>query len=283
MKAMIPLAVLAGCGGSEPTSELPPAIAEVVGAVDRVAINDSSLFVHESDANTLVELGLDGTVIGELPVAGEVLELAAAGDIVAWVEVEGTGTVIKRRRGGGSIESQRTFDGHVVVNADGVFFSDLGLIAAWGDGNPERIATPVASPKLLDVDAINAYAIDNTSVVQFERGSDTPLTMLEMAESPTMRDGRLAYRTTEGIRVRDLATNVDGVSGFVPGSYTCELLLVEQVVMCGKFRVVAGNAEEVLVDPIAGYAAAGPNVYWVTTEGDVSSIRVTDVETIADE
>ena len=159
-----------------------------------------------------------------------------------------------------------------------MYFSDLGLIAQWGDGNPERIATPDASssPQLLDVDGMNAYAVGAGSVIQIELGSDMPLTTIEMADVPTMRDGRIAYRTSEGIRVRDLASNVDGVSGFVPGSYTCELLLVDTVVMCGKFRVFGGNAEELLVDPVAGYAARGPDVYWVTIEGDVSRLRVID-------
>ncbi len=278
MKAMCWIALVAACGGSEDRTELPPPIAEIPGAVDRVAVNDTSLFLHESDANTLVELGLDGSEIGELPVAGEVLELAAAGDTVAWVEVEGAGTVIKRRRGGGAIESHRALEGHVIVNDSGVYFSDLGLIAAWGDGNPERIATPDASssPQLLDVDGGHAYAVGAGSVIQIELGTDMPLTMIEMADAPTMRGGRIAYRTSEGIRVRDLASNVDGVSGFVPGSYSCELLLVDTVVMCGKFRVFGGNAEELLVDPVAGYAARGADVYWVTIEGDVSRLRVID-------
>jgi len=217
-----------------------------------------------------------------------VLELAAAGDIVAWVEVEGTGTVVKRRRGGGAVESQRTFDAHVVVSAAGeVFYSDLGLIASWGDGNPERIATPTdpaASPRLLAVDSMFAYAVDDaTAITQYERGTDASVVTLETSTAATIRDGRMAYRTTEGVRVRDLATSTDGVAGFVPGSYDCELLLVETAVMCGKFRVRDGNAEELLADPVTGYAALGPDVYWVTTEGDASAVRVTDVETIASE
>jgi hypothetical protein len=285
MKAMISLAVLGACGGDSDGVALDPPLVELPGTVDRLAINDSSLFVREVGANALIEFALDGTMIGTLPTAGDVRELAAAGDLVAWVEVEGTGTVVKRRRGAGAVESQRTFDAHVIVNREGLFYSDLGLIAAWADGNPERIATPVstpASPRLLDVDSMFAYAVDDTTAItQYTRDSDTTTVTLETSDAPVIRDGRLAYRTTEGVRVRDLTTAVDGVAGFVPGSYECELLLVGPVVvMCGKFRVFAGNADELLADPIGGYAAASPDVYWVTTEADVSTIRVTDVETI---
>ncbi len=285
MKAMISLAVLGACGGNGGVALEPPLI-ELPGTVDRIAINDTSIFVREATANALIELDHDGSMIGTIPTIGDVRELAAAGDLVAWVEVEGTGTVIKRRRGAaGAIESQRTFDAHIVANLSGLFYSDLGLIAAWGDGNPERIATPAstpASPRLLDVDGVFAYAVDDTTAVtQYQRDSDVTTVTLETSQAVSIKDGRLAYRTTEGIRVRDLETQSDGVAGFVPGSYECELLLVGQVVMCGKFRVHAGNAEEVLVDPIAASVGLSPNVYWVTAEADVSALRVTDVETIA--
>ncbi len=284
MKAMIALAVLGACGGDD-GAPLPPPLVELPGTVDQIAINDSSLFVRDATANALIELAHDGSMIGTLPVVGEVREIAAAGEIVAWVEVEGTGTVIKRRRGAGGIESQRTFDAHIVVNLGGVFYSDLGLIASWGDGNPERIATPPstpASPRLLDVDASFAYAVDaTTAVTRYQRDSDTTIVTLETSDAVAIRDGRLAYRTTEGIRVRDLESLADGVAGFVAGGYECELLLVGAVVMCGKFRVHGGNAEELLVDPVGAYVGLSPNVYWVTAEADVSTIRVTDVETIA--
>lgn len=284
MKAMISLAVLGACGGDSGVPLEPPLV-EIPGTVDRIAINDTSVFVREVTTNALIELGHDGSMIGTLTTAGDVRELAAAGDLVAWVEVEGTGTVIKRRRGAGAIESQRTFDAHIVANLDGLFYSDLGLIASWGDGNPERIATPPstpASPRLLDVDGLFAYAVDDTTAVtQYHRDSDETTVTLETSEEVAIKDGRLAYRTSEGIRVRDLDSLSDGVAGFVPASYECELVLVGQVVMCGKFRVHAGNAEELLVDPISTYVGRSPDVYWVTTEADVSVLRVTDVETIA--
>src|SRR6185436_11993108 len=107
--------VAAACGTSS-SSSLPPPIAEVPTTLSRLAINDTSIFSIDVDAGTVIELGRDGAAVGTLPTVGEVTGLVAAGDLVAWVEVEGSGTVIKRRRGANPIESQRTFDAHVIAN-----------------------------------------------------------------------------------------------------------------------------------------------------------------------
>ncbi|MBA2540381.1 MAG: hypothetical protein H0V17_12145 [Deltaproteobacteria bacterium] len=283
--AVITIAIGA-CGGDEPGVPLAPPIAQIPATLSRLAINDTSMFSIDLDAGELIELGLDGSSIGTLPTAGEVTELAAHGDLVAWVEIEGTGTVIKRRRGANPIESHRTFDAHLIANADGLFFSDLGLIAAWPEGVPQRIATPIdttASPRLLDVDSSFAYvAQDAGAVIKYTRDSDISEVQLETSEAATVKAGQLAYRAPDGIRMRDLFSGFDRVVGFVPASYACELLIVEQAVMCNRFRVLQGNAAELLVDPVVGYAAVGREVYWITSADGISEIRVTDAESIAE-
>lgn len=281
MKAPWIVLVVAACGG-DPEAPLPPALAELPGTLSRLAINDASLFAIEVETNTLHELSHDGAPIGTLPVTGEVIELVAHGDLVAWVEIEGTGTVIKRRRGGpeATVESQRTFEAHVVANGEGLFYSDLGLIAAWGDGNPVRIATPSPSlsPRLLDVDPAFAFTDEAGAIVKYARDSAVSEVQLETTRDATVKLGQLAYRSTEGVRLRDLFTGFDRVIGFVPGDYACELLIVERAVLCGRFRALDGNADELLIDPVGGYAARGRDVFWVTTADGVSTIRVLDAE-----
>jgi hypothetical protein len=284
MKAAAVL-VVAACGGDEGGVPLPPPIAELPTTLSRLAVNDTSIFSLDVDAAELVELGLDGTPLGTLPTAGEVTGLVARGDVVAWVEIEGSGTVIKRRRGAGAVESLRTFDAHVIANADGLFYSDLGLIAEWAEV-PQRIATPLdpsTSPRLLDVDGSSAYtAEDAGAIVKYTRDSDISEVQLETSEAATVKAGQVAHRTSEGIRLRDLFTGFDRIVGFVPGDYQCELLIVEQAVMCGKFRALQGFATELLVDPVVGYAAAGREVYWITFADGVSAIRVIDAEMVTD-
>jgi hypothetical protein len=280
MKAGLAIVVAVSACGGESAPPLPPTLTEVPGTLSKLAINDSSLFSVDLDTNALLELSLDGVMIGTLPTTGEVIQLVAHGDLVAWVEVEGTGTVVKRRRGAGAIETQRTFEATVVATEEGLFYSDLGLIAVWGDGNPERIATPPAAarPRLLDVDLTFAYTDEDGAIVEYTRDSDLVEVQVETSSDATARRGQLAYRTAEGIRLRDLFTNFDRVVGFVPGDYACELLIVEQAVMCGRFRALNGNADELLIDPVGGYAARGRDVFWVTAADGVSSIRVIDAE-----
>lgn len=281
MKARWIVIAAAACGGGEEGVSLPPPLAEIPGTLSKLAINEGSLFSIDVETNALLELTHAGEPIGTLPTTGEVIQLVARGDLVAWVEAEGTGTVVKRRRGGvdAPIESQRTFEAHVVATEDGLFYSDLGLIAAWADGNPERIATPpaAASPRLLDVDASFAYTDEAGAIVEYARDSDLSEVQIEATSDAAIELGQLAYRTAEGVRLRDLFTGFDRVVGFVPGDYACELLIVEQAVMCGRFRALNGNAEELLIDPVGGYAARGRDVFWVTTADGISTIRVSDV------
>ncbi len=174
MKPVLFVFALAACGTDAPP--LPTPIASVPGTLAALAVNDTSLFAIDTDTNTLLEIGLDGTVKPLLPTVGPIRELTATGNLVAWVETEGTGTVVKRRVAAGAIESQRTFDAHVIANANGLFYSDLGLIAVWADAVPERIATPpiTSSPRLLDVDGNFAYTTEtDTSVVKYARMDTT--------------------------------------------------------------------------------------------------------------
>jgi len=273
---------LAACGSDAPS--LPPPLAEVPGTLGTLAVDDTAIFAIDGDTGALVELGLDGTLHDPLPTIGAVLEVTAKGDTVAWVEVEGSGTVVKRRVGdAGTIESQRTFDAHVIATDEGVFYSDIGLVASWTASVPERIATPVGtdSPRLLDVDGAFAYTLEaDTSVVKYTRMEQTSEVLLPTSTTPAVRAGQLAYRTDEGVRLRDLFTMFDRVVGAVPASYDCQPLIVQRAVMCGRFRALEGTADELLRDPVGGYAAAGSDVYWVTSEDGVSSIRVVDAEAV---
>jgi hypothetical protein len=279
------IATLVAACGDEP---LPAPIAQVDGVLGKMAVNDTSIFAIVTGDGTLLELGLDGTPIGPLPTIGEVIDVAAAGDLVAWVEVEGTGTVVKRRIGdaiGNMIESQRTFAAHVIATDEGLFYSDLGLVASWMPGAvPERIATPGAEPRLLDVDATFAYTIEaDTSVVKYQRTSDTSEVLLDAATDATVKNGELAYRTDEGVRKKDLFMGFDRVVGAVPAGYACELLIAGSAVLCGKFRANEGTLDELLRDPVTGYAAVGSEVYWGRTEGAVTALRVVDAEAVTDE
>lgn len=287
MKAMFSVAVVLGaCGGGDDGVTLDPPLVEVPGMIQRIAVNDASLFAHDATTNTLIEFAHDGTQVGTIEPTGEVLELAAAADTVAWVEVEGTGTVVKRRIGD-AIESQRTFAARVIANDEGLFYSDIMLVASWGaSGVPERIATPGTEPRLLDVDATFAYTIEgDTSVVQYER-MDPDMTsevLLEETSGATVKDGELAYRTAEGVRKKDLFMGFDRVVGAVPENYECELLIAGRAVMCGKFRANEGTLDELLRDPVTGYASVDSQVYWGRTEGAVTAIRVVDAEAVTAE
>ena len=276
---------LAACGGTD-TPPLPAPIASVSGTLGALAVNDTSLFAIDTDSNTLLEIGLDGTVKPPLPTVGPIRELAATGNLVAWVETEGTGTVVKRRVAIGAIESQRTFDAHVIANSTGLYYSDLGLIAVWADAVPERIATPpiTSNPRLLDVDGNFAYTTEtDTSVVKYARMDTTSDILLPTSLTPAVKGGQLAYRTADGVRLRDLFTMFDRIVGALPSDYVCDPLIVTRAVMCGRFRALEGVADESLRDPVGGYAAAGDSVYWTTSANGSSDIRVFDAEAVTPE
>jgi len=274
--------VSTGCGSDGPA--LPEPIAEVPGTLGAMAVNDTSIFAIDTDAGTLIELGRDGTLRDPVSTTGTVLEVAASGDTVVWVEVEGSGTVVKRRVGAdGAIESQRTFDAHVAATDEGVFYSDIGLVAVWSAAVPDRIATPTGtdSPRLLDVDTSFAYTAESDgSVVKYTRMDVATEVLLDAAETPAVRAGQLAYRTADGVRLRDLFTSFDRVVGAIPADYDCQPLIVQRAVMCGKFRALEGTAEELLQDPVGGYAAAGREVFWTTAADGTSAIRVVDAEAV---
>ena len=48
-----------------------------------------------------------------------------------------------------------------------------------------------------------------------------------------------------------------------------------------QYRAMDGTADELLVDPVGGYASRGKDVYWVTTKAGtppISQIRLADAE-----
>lgn len=271
---------LAACGGTEESG--PPPLAEVPGTLAHLAVNDTSLFAIDTTDNSLVEIGLDGTLIGKVMSRDAVSEVVAYGDWVAWVEVEGSGKIIRRRRNG-MFESIRPFTPHIAASPEGLFYSDLSLIAIWPwEGNPERIASPVNDDILLAVDPSFAYTRDKTGqLVRYMRMVDASETLLSDSKGTNIKDGQLAYRTADGVRLKDLFTMFDRVVGAPPADYMCDLLIAGRAVMCGKYRSMDGVADELLTDPVAGYASRGKELYWATPkEGDkpVTRIFVTDAE-----
>src|SRR5262245_4681316 len=108
---VIPIAIaLAACGGDE--SGLPKPIAKVPGTLKSLAVNDASLFGIDA-TNAVIEVGLDGTLREKLPTRDVPSEVVAQSDWVAWIEVEGSGKIIRRRRNG-MFESMRPFTPHIV-------------------------------------------------------------------------------------------------------------------------------------------------------------------------
>lgn len=261
-------------------SSLPPPIAEVPGRLEQLAVNDTAIFGIDSQDSSLIEVYLDGTIGDKLPTLGTVSEVVAYGDWVAWVETEGSGKVVRRRRNG-VVESVRPLDPHIVATPEGVVYSDVGLVALWADGNPERIATPASGARVIAADLSYVYTIEaDTSIVKYMRGGDTSEVVLPSSMKATIKDGQLAHRTTEGIRERDLFTGFDRVVGVPPGLYTCDLLIAGRAVMCGMYRAMDGMLDELLQDPVDGYVSVGKDVYWVTISGSdpVSKIRLADAE-----
>jgi hypothetical protein len=273
--AMVLLVALSACAADDTG---PPPLAVVQGKLGRIAVNTTSMFAIDTTDNSLVELGLDGSMIGKLPTAGAVSDVAAAGDLVAWVEAEGTNKHVKRRKAG-VVETLPTFTPHIVVTADGVFYSDAGLIASWSDAVPTRIATPAAGAALIGIDTAYAYTVEaGMSVVRYDLRMDMSEAVLPTAMSATVSAGLLAYRTADGVRIHDLFTKFDAVIGTPPADYACDLLIAGNAVMCGKYRELNGASDELLTDPVTGYTAIGRDVYWVTQSGAKSEIRTIDAE-----
>lgn len=269
------IVTVAACGGGDSG---PPPLAEVSGSLKQLAINDTSLFAIDTTDSKVYEIGLDGTVIGKLPTTGAVSEVAAAGNWVAWVEVEGSGKIINRRVGT-AIESMRTFAPHIVGSAEGLFYSDTGLVAIWTAGSvPERIATSSTDARVIAVDASFAYMVEaDTSVTRYPRLGDTAEILQPTSMAATVKDGQLAHRTAEGIRLRDLLTGFDRVVGAPPAAYPCELLIAADGVLCGKYHAINGMLEERLRDPLSGYVVTGTVVHWVRAEGGTSELHRTDL------
>ena len=275
---------LAACGGTDDDSG-PPPLAEVEGTLAHLAINDTSVFAIDTRDKSLVEIGLDGTVKGKLMTRDAVLEVVAHGDWVAWIEVEGSGKIIRRRRNG-MFESMRPFDPHIAASAEGLFYSDPGLLAVWPwDGPPQRIAMPAPNTSLIAVDPSFAYTRDSTGqLVRYARTADMSETLLADSAGIQIKDGQLAYRTEDGVRVRDLFTSFDHVVGVPPADYPCELLIAGRAVLCGKYRSMDGVAQELLTDPVGGYASRGKDVFWITTkpgsasDKPISQLRLADAE-----
>ncbi len=256
----------------------PPPIAKVPGKLGKLAVNATSIFAIDTADNTVVELGLDGSMIGKLPSVGPVSDLAAAGDLVGWVETEGTRKNVKRRKAG-TVETLSTFSPHVVATTEGLFYSDLGLIASWNDATPTRIATPSGEVTLLGVDASYAYTLEaGMSVQRYDRRMDMKEEIVASTLGAAVRDGYLSYRTADGVRIHDLFTKFDALFGMPPAGYTCELLIAGHAVMCGKYRCLEGQTEELLEDPVGGYTSVGRDLYWVKVSGDTSEIFKTDSE-----
>lgn len=273
--AWLSIVIVAACSDDAPPKD--PPLAEVPSPLERLAVNDSSLFAIDTRDRTLVEIGRDGTLTGTVPTAGPVTDVVAAADWVAWIETEGTGFVIKRRKGG-MTSSQRAIAPHIVATTDGLVYSDTGLVALWTEGSPERVAMPPSGATVLNADLSFTYvALADSSVVRYPRQGGEAEQLLASSTGATVGGGQLAHRTTEGIRLRDLFTGFDRVVGAPPADYACELLIAGRAVVCGKYRAMDGMLLELLRDPVTGYTAIGKDLYWIEG-GDVSSIYVVDAE-----
>ncbi|CAN5923684.1 hypothetical protein BH11MYX3_BH11MYX3_00060 [soil metagenome] len=273
--ALLLLLAITGCAGEDSG---PLAIAKVPGKLGKIAVNATSIFAIDTADSTVVELGLDGTMIGKLPNVGPVSDLAASGDLVAWVETEGTRKNVKRRKGG-VIETLSTFSPHVVATAEGLFYSDLGLIASWNEATPSRIASPTGDVTLLGVDTSYAYTLEaGMSVQRYDRRMNVKEEFVASTLGAAVRDGYLSYRTADGVRIHDLFTKFDALFGMPPADYTCDLLIAGHAVLCGKYRCLEGVTEELLEDPVGGYTSVGRDLYWVKVSATSSEIFKTDSE-----
>src|SRR5687768_9341344 len=154
MKLLAVGLVLAACGGGD--SGEPP-LAEVDSELKQLAVNTTSVFAIDAGDNSIVELGLaDGALIGKVPTTGTVSELVAHRTWVAWIETEGSGKLVVRRKADGTLESYRasTQTPKILATAEGLFFSDGQLVAFWMEGaNPDRVALTGGTSKVIGVDA----------------------------------------------------------------------------------------------------------------------------------
>ena len=283
MKRLAIIVGLAACGGGD--SGEPP-LAEVQAQLKQLAVNESSIFAIDAKDNSLVELSLvDGSMIGKVPTSGAVSEVVAHGKWVAWVEAEGTGKLIARRKSDGTtLESHRasTAAPKILATAEGLFFSDGQLVAIWMEGtNPDRVVLTGGTSKLIGSDASFVYTSEaDGSVMKHARAAEMSEVVLPMAKDATVRDGQIAHRTSEGIRMKDLLTGFDRVVGAPPAEYPCELLIAGRAVICGKYRAMDGMLTELLDDKVSGYASVGRNVVWVKSDGMKSSIYKVDAELV---
>jgi len=284
MKRLGLLVALVGCGGGGESGE--PPLAEIDAQLTALAVNDTSLFAIDAKDSSVVEIGLlDGALIGKLPSNGAVSELVAQGGWVAWVETEGSGKLIRRRKTGGMIESTRaqTAAPKILATSEGLFYSDGMLVAIWKEdgSNPDRVAITGAGAKAIGIDLSYVYTTEiDTSVVKYPRTGEPSEVVLPMSKDAIVRDGQIAHRTSEGIRERDLTSGFDRVVGAPPADYVCELLIAGRAVMCGKYRAMDGMLTELLDEDVSGYAAVGKTVVWVKTDGKTSEIYKVDAELV---
>jgi hypothetical protein len=274
------LVLVAACGGGGDSGE--PPLAEVDATLEGLAVNDTSFFAIDSKDKSVLEIGLlDGALIGKLPTNGAVSELVAQGGWVAWIEVEGSGKLIRRRKVGGMIESTRaqTATPRIVASSEGLFYSDGQLVAIWMEGaNPDRVALTNQSAKVIGVDLSYVYTVESDAVFKYPRTGEAAEMLLPTSKDAVVKDGQLAHRTAEGIRERDLTSGFDRVVGAPPADYPCTLLIAGRAVMCGKYRALDGMIDELLDDDVTGYAAVGTKVLWVKSDGKTSSIYQVDAE-----
>ena len=272
------LVLAVGCSGGD---DGPAPLAKVPSKLGKLAVGGASIFAIDTTDNTIVELGLDGSMIGKLPTVGAVTELSAAGDLVAWVEKEGNNGKLKRRKAG-AVEAlgTLTFTPQPMATSEGVVYSDTGIIGLWADATPSRIATPAAGAKLIGVDAAYAYTLEGQTVQKYDRRMGTKEMVVGSASGATVVAGMLAYRTGDDVRIHDPLTKFDHSFGTVPAAYPCELLVAGRAVMCGKYRALDEVTEELLEDPVAGYAAAGRDLYWAKIDGTSTELFKVDSEMV---
>lgn len=275
-RGLLVLLAVSACGDGDSG---PPPLATVTAKLGTIAVNTTSIFAIDTTDDTLIELGLDGSMIGKLPTVMKVTEIAAAGDIMGWVEVEGSHQIVQRRKAG-VVETlgTLTFTPHIVATTEGIFYSDTGIIAKWGDAGAERLATPAAGSTLLGVDASFVYTLEGSSVQRYDRHVAMKEEVVATAQDATVKDGYLAYRTADGVRIHDLFTKFDALFGMPPAGYECKLLIAGHAVMCGKWRCLESVTEELLDDPVTSYTSVGRDIYWMSTQGTKSEIFKTDAE-----
>ena len=283
MKRLASVLVVAACGGGGDSGD--PPLAEIDASLEALAVNDTSLFAIDSADKKVVEIKLlDGSVVGKLPSNGVVSDLVARGGWVAWIEAEGSGKLIRRRKLDGTIESTRaqTAAPKILASAEGLFYSDGQLVAVWMEGaNPDRVALTNGTAKVIGADLSFAYTAEaDGSCAKYPRSGDASEVLLPACKDATVIDGQIAHRTAEGIREKDLASGFDRVVGTPPADYPCTLLIAGRAVMCGKYRALNGMVDELLDEKVSGYAAVGSKVVWVKTDGKKSSIYMVDAELV---